>query len=139
MTDFNSEGSAVFNLDSHKQLNAEITMLNASEYWNCSADMTEQTHSDGDTIVLKQVGIQESPIRLLIAFIIFVENTVVAVALILSWSKLRQNLYIFALSISICDGLLGLIHLMVGLLGTLLITADENGEMTGLLVTCVLI
>lgn len=50
-------------------------------------------------------------IRLLLAALVLLVNVLVVVALLRSWHKLRQNIYIFALNIAICDAFLGLVYL----------------------------
>nr|XP_039250073.1 sphingosine 1-phosphate receptor 5-like [Styela clava] len=56
--------------------------------------------------------VHEPIIRLIIASASFLENAIVVIALLYSWKSLRQNIYIFALSIAFSDCLLGFIHII---------------------------
>jgi len=48
--------------------------------------------------------------RLALAALVILINAIVVVAIIYNWKKMRQNIYIFALNISLCDFMIGLFN-----------------------------
>ncbi|XP_078494660.1 uncharacterized protein LOC100186465 [Ciona intestinalis] len=54
-------------------------------------------------------------IRISLSTLVFVLNSILVAGLIKSWSKFRQNIYIFVLAIVTCDALLGLVNAANGI------------------------